>query len=382
MSAFNEDGDQEQTTCYLVTPSYKKSVYEDIMYTKMYGDTRVSLKVTKIWRYGEFEVDLTISESKEIIKLNEVNLNEYCTCAASTDNLVEYDAEVLNIDKYDEELQKQINLDVFEDVDNETPYDDADLVDEHDWDVDDTIYSIVGGVELDKDEGNADESEEEDEEDEEEEEHDANAFECDDCNVKDINCFEHFGISKEEVDIYRDLGEPDRCTDCFEKWKNGENGSEYLKMVTDKEKEETYKLCENVECERYPPDWDLEEDTEDTYQEGQWKKCCLCDGYFDDDGFSDILFVQEEPYNQEAECSLCGKTKDIVQMKGTGQYLCGDACDEESEYEYSSVSEQEESESDVLYNEYHCKYCKHISYQDNPDCSECEKKYCMLLVQK
>ena len=229
--------------------------------------TRVSLKVTKIWRYGEFEVDLTISESKEIIKLNEVNLNEYCTCAASTDNLVEYDAEVLNIDKYDEELQKQINLDVFEDVDNETPYDDAALVDEHDWDVDDTLYSIVGGVELDKDEGNADESEEEDEEDEEEEEHDANAFECDDCNVKDINCFEHFGISKEEVDIYRDLGEPDRCTDCFEKWKNGENGSEYLKMVTDKDKEETYKLCENVECERYPPDWDLEEDTEDTYQE-------------------------------------------------------------------------------------------------------------------
>ena len=190
MSAFNEDGDQEQTKCYLVTPSYKKSVYEDIMYTKMYGDTRVSLKVTKIWRYGEFEVDLTISESKEIIKLNEVNLNEYCTCAASTDNLVEYDAEVLNIDKYDEELQKQINLDVYEDVDNETPYDDADLVDEHDWDVDDTLYSIVGGVELDKDEDNADESGEEEEE-------DANAFECDDCNVKDINCFEHLGISKE-----------------------------------------------------------------------------------------------------------------------------------------------------------------------------------------
>ena len=375
MSAFNEDGDQEQTKCYLVTPSYKKSVYEDIMYTKMYGDTRVSLKVTKIWRYGEFEVDLTISESKEIIKLNEVNLNEYCTCAASTDNLVEYDAEVLNIDKYDEELQKQINLDVYEDVDNETPYDDADLVDEHDWDVDDTLYSIVGGVELDKDEDNADESGEEEEE-------DANAFECDDCNVKDINCFEHLGISKEEVDIYRDLGQPDRCTDCFEKWKNGENGREYLKMVTDKDKEEPIHLCVNMDCEQYPPDWEIGEDTEETYQEDQWKKCCICDGYFNDDGVGDILFVQEEPNNQEAGCSLCGKIDDVVQMKGCGQYLCGSACDEETEYEYSSVSEQEESESDVLYNEYHCKHCKHISYQDNPDCSECKKKYCMLLIQK
>ena len=75
------------------------------------------------------------------------------------------------------------------------------------------------------------------------------------------------------------------------------------------EKEEP-KLCVNVDCERYPPDWDFEEDTEDTYQEGQWKKCCLCDGYFDDDGFGDILFIQEEPNNQEAQCDLCGKTED------------------------------------------------------------------------
>jgi len=29
--------DTEQTKCYLVTPSYKKSVYEELMYTKYYG---------------------------------------------------------------------------------------------------------------------------------------------------------------------------------------------------------------------------------------------------------------------------------------------------------------------------------------------------------
>ena len=95
-----------------------------------------------------------------------------------------------------------------------------------------------------------------------------------------------------------------------------------------KENEEAHKLCENMDCERYPPDWDFEEDTEDTYQEGQWKKCCLCDGYFDDDGMGDILYVQEDPNNKEAECDFCGKTEDIVQMKGSGQYLCGNACDE------------------------------------------------------
>jgi|TARA_B110000967_G_scaffold194346_1_gene222773 hypothetical protein len=94
----------------------------------------------------------------------------------------------------------------------------------------------------------------------------------------------------------------------------------------------TIKLCENMDCERYPDDWDSEQDTEETYQEDQWKKCCLCDGYFNDNGMGDILFVQEEPNNQkDVGCSLCGKSKDIVQMKGCGQYLCGNACDESEE---------------------------------------------------
>ena len=91
------------------------------------------------------------------------------------------------------------------------------------------------------------------------------------------------------------------------------------------------KLCVNMDCERYPPDWDFEEDTEETYQEGQWKKCCLCDGYFDDDGMGDIKFVQEEPNNKEAQCEFCGKTENIVQMKGTGQFLCESACDEDED---------------------------------------------------
>jgi hypothetical protein len=124
------------------------------------------------------------------------------------------------------------------------------------------------------------------------------------------------------------------------------SGEQNETIVTDtnNENKEPIKLCENMDCERYPDDWDSEEDTEDTYQEGQWKKCCLCDGYFDDDGMGDILYVQEEPNNQEAECSLCGKTENIVQMKGSGQYLCGNACDEEEEEEDEDEEEEEEEE--------------------------------------
>ena len=96
-------------------------------------------------------------------------------------------------------------------------------------------------------------------------------------------------------------------------------------------KTDLHQLCVNMDCDQYPPDWDFEEDTEETYQQDQWKKCCICDGYFNDDGMGDILYVQEQPNNQEAECSLCGKSDDVVQMKGSGQYLCGNACDESDE---------------------------------------------------
>ena len=90
-------------------------------------------------------------------------------------------------------------------------------------------------------------------------------------------------------------------------------------------------LCQNMSCKQFPPDWNHEKDTEETYVEDEWRKCILCPGYFIDDGIGDILFIEEEPHNQSAECDLCGKDKNIVQMKDTGQYLCGNGCDESDE---------------------------------------------------
>ena len=89
------------------------------------------------------------------------------------------------------------------------------------------------------------------------------------------------------------------------------------------------KVCVNMDCERYPPDWNFEENTDENYQHGQWVKCAICDGYFNDDGLCDILFIEEKPNTQTAQCELCGKNSDIVQMKGSGQFICGNACDED-----------------------------------------------------
>ena len=95
-----------------------------------------------------------------------------------------------------------------------------------------------------------------------------------------------------------------------------------------KEKETLYNLCVNTECLRYPDDKDFVIEEESDYVCDEWQKCSLCDGYFIDDGLNDILFIEEEPNNSEGECDLCGKTTNIVQLKSTGEYLCGNGCDE------------------------------------------------------
>ena len=119
--------------------------------------------------------------------------------------------------------------------------------------------------------------------------------------------------------------------------------NEIIEEIVQEKEEEVVELCENMDCLKYPEDWDFESDTPETYEEGQWVKCAICPGYFNDDGLGDILFIEEAPNNRGGGCDLCGKTDNIVQMKGSGQYLCGDACDEEEE--------EEVSQSDILPND-------------------------------
>ena len=88
-------------------------------------------------------------------------------------------------------------------------------------------------------------------------------------------------------------------------------------------------LCKNTDCVA---------EKNDDYSES----CNVCDGYFKDDGLNDILFIEEEPNNKKASCDLCKETNNIVKMKGTGQYMCQNACDEEEEEE----AEEEEVEAE------------------------------------
>lgn len=93
-------------------------------------------------------------------------------------------------------------------------------------------------------------------------------------------------------------------------------------------------LCRNTDCV---------ETADDEHE----NSCQICDGYFADDGLNDILFIEESPNNRNASCELCKKTCGIVQMKGTGQYICQDACDEE-DIEYEEDEGLDDEEKDYL----------------------------------
>jgi hypothetical protein len=92
-------------------------------------------------------------------------------------------------------------------------------------------------------------------------------------------------------------------------------------------------LCKNTDCVA---------EKNDDYSES----CNVCDGYFKDDGLNDILFIEEEPNNKKASCDLCKETNNIVQMKGTGQYMCQNACDEEEEEEVDEDEEEVAAEEE------------------------------------
>ena len=82
-------------------------------------------------------------------------------------------------------------------------------------------------------------------------------------------------------------------------------------------------LCKNQDCSPI-------RDTNFT------EKCSICTGYFADNGSNDIYFLNEN--GGVGSCDLCKKTQNVCIMKGTGQCICVNACDEEEEEEEEDQS--------------------------------------------
>jgi hypothetical protein len=163
----------------------------------------------------------------------------------------------------------------------------------------------------------------EEEEEEEEEEEDKNAFECDDCNSKGTDCYEQLGLTKEESLIYMDLGEPDRCEDCFDKWKNSDDATatEYLKQYEEVEVEESAEE-EEVEVEEEEEEVEVEESAEEEEVEVEEEE--------------EEVEVEEEEEEEEGEVEV-EEEEEEVEVEESAE-------EEEEEVEESAEEEEEEVE--------------------------------------
>lgn len=135
------------STLYTLTNTYKKSSYENEHYTKIVLGKRVTLIITTVYRWGEFEVTLTEEEKEKMLNEDIVCVNDYDSSFVSNIDGCEQFDEIKNLENYTEEEKNAIYKDIYEDVENEILFDKSELED-NDWDLDDTFYEIVGGIEL------------------------------------------------------------------------------------------------------------------------------------------------------------------------------------------------------------------------------------------
>ena len=134
---------------YKLEPLYKKSIIETEIYTKYVDeDKKVEYYLHReiLWRHGEFLIELN---NKEFNYLNEnitdvIYLDKYVY-----EHLACYDACNIDYNLYDNKGNKVTSGEFYDEVMN-IINEDFDLIEDVDWYLDETIYSIIDGISLSK----------------------------------------------------------------------------------------------------------------------------------------------------------------------------------------------------------------------------------------
>lgn len=138
----SESPKNDQTKSYKITANYKKSTYEEEYWINTINGKKVELQVTSYYRWGTFTINLTDVEKKEILKKDEVVLNDYdFELEEMWDGDSRY-VELLNEDTYTGEELKEINQTLYEDEDEIF---DEEHMENNGWYIDDTHYGFSCG---------------------------------------------------------------------------------------------------------------------------------------------------------------------------------------------------------------------------------------------
>ena len=133
---------------YLVSPKFKKSVNSIEEWYKKFDDIYISIKRTRKWRHGEFNITLDNSINIDKVKLeNPLNINKYDGEFINTIDCYGNFHTIINLKKISPNIQKDVLEEIYEDFDNKILYDD-DVLEEYGWCEGDVEYEILDGFQM------------------------------------------------------------------------------------------------------------------------------------------------------------------------------------------------------------------------------------------
>ena len=145
---------EDKTKTYSLTADYKKCTYQIEHWTNDINGKTVTLLVYNYFYWGTFEIVLTDKEKDEILKKDSIILNDYCISCPELDSGCDQYEEIENEESYTEEELLEINSLIYrpiddEDYDSDEEYSlDTSVLEQNGWSMDDTIYGIDTGCEL------------------------------------------------------------------------------------------------------------------------------------------------------------------------------------------------------------------------------------------
>jgi hypothetical protein len=147
----------EESHMYHITADSKKRTYQHEHWTKDINGKKVTLSVYTYFYWGIFEITLTDKEKEEILKKESIILNDYNVSCEEMDSACEQWEDIENEESYTEEELLKINQFIYRpvaDEDYDSDKDDEeyeyneDVLRKNGWHMDDTIYGLDTGCEL------------------------------------------------------------------------------------------------------------------------------------------------------------------------------------------------------------------------------------------
>lgn len=139
---------------YTITADYKKCSYQTEQWNNVLSNgKRVTYEITNYFYWGTFEIELTDKEKEEILKKDEIILNDYSCSFEELTSGCDHSEEIKNESSYNEEELQEIKKLLYCSPENYDEYDedcdvDDELLEENGWSMDDTIYGFSTGCEL------------------------------------------------------------------------------------------------------------------------------------------------------------------------------------------------------------------------------------------